>query len=286
MTISLPGPLVSTSWLAEHLGQPGLVVLDGSWYLPAMGRDAHAEFLAAHVPGALFFDIDAHSDPRTPLPHMLPEPAVAARLLGEMGIGNDDTVIVYDGSGLNLSAPRVWWHFKVLGHDRVAVLDGGSGLWRREGRPTESGPVTRPPKPFRPAFRPELIRTLDQMRAVIGDPTVVLVDARSAGRFEAREPEPRPGIRGGHIPGARNVPYGDLVTAAGTVLAPADLEERFKLAGVDLDKPVITSCGSGVSAAALALGLEILGHRRYAIYDGSWTEWGGREDTPVRTGPA
>lgn len=286
MTITLPGPLVSTAWLADHLGHPGLVVVDASWYLPAMERDPRHEYLAAHVPGAIFFDLDAESDQGTALPHMLPQSAEAGAALGRLGIGSDDAVVVYDGSGANLSAPRLWWELKVLGHDQAAVLDGGFQRWAAEGRPRESGPVTRSPARFDTRFRPELIRTFEQVATAVGDETVGLLDARSPGRFEGREPEPRPGLRGGHVPGARNLPYARLVTGDGTMLPKVELLERFKEAGVDLSQPVITSCGSGVSACALALALEIVGHRRYAVYDGSWAEWGGRADAPVRTGPA
>ena len=286
MTIALPGPLVSTAWLAEHLGQAGLVVVDASWYLPAMNRDPRREYLAAHVPGAVFFDLDAESDHGTDLPHMLPPPEKAAAALGRLGIGSADAVVVYDGSGANLSAPRFWWQLKVLGHDRAAVLDGGFQRWSAESRPTEGGPTTRPPARFEARFRPELIRSFDQVSAVVGDDSVALLDARSPGRFEGREPEPRPGLRGGHVPGARNLPYARLVAGDGTMLPRVELLERFKEAGLDLDKQVITSCGSGVSACALALALEIVGHRRYAVYDGSWAEWGGRPDAPVQAGPA
>jgi thiosulfate/3-mercaptopyruvate sulfurtransferase len=285
VTIPLPVPLVSTDWLATHLGQGGLVVLDGSWYLATMGRDPRAEYLAAHIPGAVFFDLEAHSEQGSSLPHMLPDPAEAARRLGELGISNSDAVVAYDGSGNNLSAARVWWHLKVLGHDRVAVLDGGFQRWRAEGRPVESGEVSRARTTFTSRFRPELVRSFDQVRAAVGTASIALLDARAAGRFEGRDPEPRPGIRGGHVPGAKNLPYGQVVAGDGTVLPLAELAERFRSAGVDLDKPVILSCGSGVSAAALALALDLLGHRRYAIYDGSWTEWGGRDDAPIETGP-
>lgn len=284
MTTRLPGPLVSTEWLARHLADPDVVVVDGSWYLPAMNRDPREEYLAAHVPGAIFFDLDAFSDERTPLPHMFPPPETAAARLGAAGISRDHRIVLYDGSGSNLSAPRFWWQLRLLGHDQVAVLDGGFQKWRAEGRPVESGEVTRSATTFRADFRPELIADAEQVRGLVGDPEVVLVDARSAGRFEGREPEPRPGLRGGHIPGARNVPYGRVVDADGTMLPPAQLAQRFADAGVDLERRIVTSCGSGVSACAVALALEVLGHRRYAVYDGSWAEWGGREDLPVATG--
>ena len=284
--LALQGPVVSTEWLAQWTGHPRLRVVDGSWYLAAMARDPHQEFRAAHLPGAVFWDLDALSEQGNPLPHMLADTVTAARDIGRLGIGNDDTVISYDGSGTNLSAARIWWTLRVFGHDRVAVLDGGIGKWVREGRPVERGESTPQPVTFRAAFRRELVRDLAEMRALVSSEEVTLLDARAVGRFEGREPEPRPGLRSGHIPGAKNLPYSALVSAEGTLLEPAELRGRFRDAGVDLAKPVVTSCGSGVSACALALGLEVIGHRATAVYDGSWTEWGGREDTPVATGHA
>ncbi len=278
------GPVVSTAWLAEHLGRPDLVTVDASWYLPAMNRDHRAEYVSRHIPRAVFWDLDQLSDPGSNLPHMLPASDTAARQVSALGIGDPDTVIVYDGSGTNMSAPRVWWQLRALGHDAVYVLDGGFPKWVAEARPVESGWIDPSPRRFTARFRPEFVRTLDQVRALVGSPDTVLVDARSPGRFEGREPEPRPGVRGGHIPGARNVPFSRLVAADGTLLPRAELIKRFEEAGVDLGRPIVTSCGSGVTACALALGLEALGHRRYAVYDGSWTEWGGRTDTPAETG--
>lgn len=286
MTITLPVPLVSTDWLAEQLGRPGLVVLDASWYLPQMNRDPLHEYRAGHIPGALFWDLDAMSDASSGLPHMLPEPAVAADRIGALGISNEDAVVVYDGSGVNLSAPRAWWHFRALGHERVAVLDGGMARWRAQGRPAQAGEESRPPTSFHAEWQPRLVRSIEQVRAAVGSRALDLVDARSAGRFEGREPEPRPGLAGGHIPGARNLPFAQVVDAEGLVLSPVELRARFATVGIDLVKPVIATCGSGVSAAALALGLEVAGHRDYAVYDGSWAEWGGRSDTPIETGPA
>ncbi len=286
MTIILPVPLVGTDWLAEHLGRPGLVVLDASWYLPQMNRDPLREYRAGHIPGALFWDLEAMSDTSSPLPHMLPAPEEAGERIAALGVSNADAVVVYDGSGVNLSAPRAWWHFRVLGHERVAVLDGGMARWRAEGRAEESGDVERAPASFRATLRPDLVRSLDQVRSAVGNTSLGLVDARSAGRFEGREPEPRAGLAGGHIPGAKNFPFAQVVDASGKVLPPDELKARFEAIGIDLTKPVIATCGSGVSAAALALGLEVAGHRDYAVYDGSWTEWGGRSDTPIETGPA
>ncbi len=286
MPLDLAGPIVTTDWLAPRIGDARLRIVDGSWYLPAMARDAHQEFLAAHIPGAVFWDLDALSDRESRLPHMLADPATAARDIGGLGIGNDDTVVVYDGSGNNLSAPRIWWTLRVFGHDRVAVLDGGIGTWVREGRPVERGDGAPAAARFRPVPRPDLVRGLEDIKGLLGSREVTLLDARSGGRFEGREPEPRPGVRSGHIPGAKNLAFTALVSGDGTMLDPSELRARFRSAGVDLSKPVVTSCGSGVSACALALGLELIGHRGYAVYDGSWTEWGGRPDTPVETGPA
>ncbi|MGE0555583.1 MAG: 3-mercaptopyruvate sulfurtransferase [Gemmatimonadales bacterium] len=282
---SLPSPVVDPEWLAGHLAEPNLVVVDASWYLPAMARDPKAEYQAGHLPGAIFWDLDALSEQDTGLPHMLPSPETFARQVGALGIGNDDRVVVYDGSGTNLSAPRVWWELRAFGHDRVAVLDGGLAGWRAKGYATEGGIVRRDPTRFVARPRPELVISLEQVTAAIGSGSAQLLDARSAGRFAAREPEPRPGIRGGHLPGSRNLPFGELVDASGRLRSAAELRALFGNAGVDLDRPVITSCGSGVSACALALALAAVGHRDAAVYDGSWTEWGGRADTPIDTGP-
>lgn len=274
------GPLVSTAGLEAALGRPDLVVLDASWYLPQTGRDARQEYLERHIPGALFYDLDAISDPLSPLPHMLGTADHFAAAMGALGIGNDSFVVCYDGSGANLSAARAWWAFKVFGHDRAAVLDGGLVAWQREGRPLESGEVRRPAARFTAGYRKELVRSIVDLREAMERGSAQVVDARSAGRFTGREPEPRPGLRPGHMPGARNLPYPELVDAQGRLLPPEQLRERFRSAGVDLSRPVVTSCGSGVSAAALLLALERLGHRQHALYDGSWAEYGS-SDLPV-----
>ncbi len=286
MSIALPGPIVTTEWLAAHRGDPDLVVVDASWYLPAMARDPRAEYLAAHIPGAVFWDLDQLADPTSPLPHMLPEPATAGRQVGALGIADHDTVVVYDGSGTQMTAPRVWWHLKVIGHHRVAVLDGGLAKWRAEGRPVEPGRVTRAGVSHSVNWRGDLIRDRTAVERLVGTERPGLVDARAAGRFLGQDPEPRPGLKRGHIPGAVNVPFTTLVAPDGTLLPTPALVDRLRDAGVDLDRPVVASCGSGVTACVVALALEVVGHRAYAVYDGSWAEWGGRDDTPIESGPA
>ena len=281
---SLPGALVSTEWLAAHLHAPDVRVVDGSWHMPQAKRDPRREFLDAHVPGAVFFDIDAIADRSTSLPHMLPSRTEFANAVGALGIGDGDRVVVYDTRGV-VSAARVWWTFRVFGHDGVAVLEGGFPRWRAEGRPVESGATAPPPRVFSARFRPELVRQLDQVRANLVTRREQVVDARSHGRFRGTEPEPRAGLRGGHIPASLNVPYESVyATGVETFLAPDTLRRTFEAAGIDLARPVVTTCGSGITAAALALGLHLAGHRDVAVYDGSWTEWAGRTDTPVEDG--
>ncbi len=281
---SLPGTLVSTEWLAAHLGERDLRVVDGSWHMPQAKRDPRREFLDAHVPGAEFFDIDAIADRSTSLPHMLPSPTEFSNAVGTLGIGDGDRVVVYDTRGM-VSAARVWWTFRVFGHDGIAVLEGGFPKWRAEERPVESGATPPEPRRFSARFRPELVRQLDQVRANLVTRREQVVDARSPGRFLGTEPEPRAGLRGGHIPASLNLPYESVYAAGGeTFLAPDTLRRTFETAGIDLARPVVTTCGSGITAAALALGLHLAGHRNVAVYDGSWTEWGGRNDTPVEDG--
>ena len=279
----LPDPLVSTEWLAATLGAPDLKVVDATFYLPHLRRDARAEFEQAHIPGAVFFDIDAVADHSIPLPHMLPDPGAFADAVGALGIGAGDRVVVYGGKGLIASA-RVWWTFRVFGHEPVAVLDGGLGKWRKEGRPVEAGPARPAPRRFSATYHKDLVADLSRMLAVLERGDAQIVDARSRGRFTATEPEIRPGLRGGHIPGSMNLPYGDLFRADEDAMRPVDeVRDAFRQAGLDPERPVVTTCGSGVSAAVLALALYRLGRRDAAVYDGSWTEWGGRTDTPIVT---
>ena len=279
-----PKTLVSTDWLAAHLDDPDLRILDASWYLPAMERDGKAEYDAANIPGARYFDIDEVSDLRSDLPHMAPPVEKFMSRMRAMGVGDGHQVVIYDGAGI-FSAPRVWWLFKLMGQDDVAVLDGGFPKWQAEGRPIEDmAPIVRD-RHMTVRRQNHLIKDVTQVSAASKLADTCILDARPAARFAGEADEPRPGLRRGHIPGSRNLPFANLLTEEGCLKDDAALKEAFEQAGVDLKRPVITTCGSGVSAAILSLALERIGHRSHSLYDGSWAEWGAFPTLPVETGP-
>ena len=274
--------LVSSDWLVERLGDPGVSIVDASWFLPNQERDGAEEYDRAHIPGAVFFDIDRIVDADSDLPHTLAPPDVFAREVGRLGIAHDDTIVVYDSVGL-FSAPRVWWNFRVMGAAKVVILDGGLSGWIDDRLPIESGGAPIYPKLFVPSFDPSRVVGFDEMQALVTDGQATVADARPAGRFDGSVPEPRAGMRSGHMPGAVNVPF-DALQENGRLLDVGRLRDILKSAGISSDRPVVTSCGSGVTAATISLALETIGHPDHRLYDGSWSEWGGRDDTAVETG--
>jgi thiosulfate/3-mercaptopyruvate sulfurtransferase len=276
--------LTETYELAAELDAPDSVIIDASWHMPSEGKNARAEYLEEHIQGAIFFDIDEIADTKNKLPHMLPPPEKFSSRMRSMGIGDGSRIVVYDSTGI-YSAARVWWTFRVMGVEDVTVLNGGLPKWKREGLPLESGePRPRSARHFTSRRNADLVRDVFDMKALLKDHSAEIVDARAAERFAGRAPEPRPGLRSGHIPGAHNLPYGQVLKRDGTLKNPAELEALFTKAGVDLSKPVVASCGSGITASVLALALAEIGHRRTAVYDGSWSEWGADQSLPVETG--
>ncbi|WP_334174845.1 3-mercaptopyruvate sulfurtransferase [Pseudoxanthobacter sp.] len=276
--------LVGAEWLKDHLDAPKLRIVDASWHLPTSDRDARQEFSAGHIPGAVFFDIDTIADSERGLPHMLPAPAAFAAAVGKLGIAQGDSVVVYDTVGL-FSAARVWWAFRVMGLKDVRVLDGGLPAWLNASGPMERGPARPATRTFVPEFDAGAVADVADVKAAIATGAATIVDARSAERFSGAVPEPRPGLKAGHMPGARNLPFTAL-TVHGRLKPKAELAAAFEAAGVDITRPIITSCGSGVTACVLCLALAILGAPSVRLYDGSWTEWGGRPDAEVACGPA
>ncbi|MAQ36158.1 MAG: 3-mercaptopyruvate sulfurtransferase [Thioclava sp.] len=285
MTMDDPKTLVSTDWLAAHLKDPDLRILDASWFLPQMERDARATYDAKHIPGARFFDIDDIADNRSDLPHMAPPPEKFISRMRAMGVGDGHQVVIYDQHSI-FSAPRVWWTFRLMGKTDVAVLDGGLPKWEAEGRPLEDMPPMVRDRHMTVQRHPGLVKDVTQVAhaSKLGDHEII--DARPNERFLGNGTEPRPGLRSGHIPGSRNLPFGELLTPEGTFKSPEEIKARFEAAGVDLSKPAITTCGSGVSAAILSLALELIGKSDWSLYDGSWSEWGMYNDLKVATGEA
>ena len=277
-------PVVSTAWLADRLWAPDVRVIDGTWFMPAEGRSGREEYLQVHIPGAVFFDIDAIADRSSDLPHMLPSPEEFARAAGALGLPREADIVVYDTHGIR-SAARVWWTLRVMGYSKVYVLDGGLKKWLAERRPVEAGEIYPRAIELEAAFDADLVRNADDVSALLTSGDARIVDARAASRFTGETPEPRPGLRSGHMPGAANVPWEGVVADDGTLKSERDLKAVFKSAGVNLSKPIVTSCGSGVTASVLALALARIGLDRVAVYDGSWTEWGGLPDAPIVTGP-
>ncbi|MFO1048184.1 MAG: 3-mercaptopyruvate sulfurtransferase [Geminicoccaceae bacterium] len=276
----MPDALVSTDWLQTHLAAPDVRVVDATWFLPGIERDPRAEYTASHIPGAVFFDLDAICEPKGLHPHTVPSAAKFSSRVRKLGLGDGNRIVVYDGNRFFASA-RVWWMFRFMGHDDVMVLDGGLEKWRAEGRPLTDEPTRPQERHFTVRQNSLLLRELDQMRANVAAKREQVVDARSAGRFHAREPEPRPGLRSGHIPGAKNLHYAQLVADDGSLKPAGELRRLLVEAGLDPGRPITTTCGSGVSAALINLALFELGERNAALYDGSWSEWGAQADTPI-----
>ena len=269
-------------WVEKQLGAPEFKIVDAAWYLPAQNRNGAAEYAAGHIPGAVFFDQDVIADHSTGLPHSVPSPEFFAAEVGKLGISETDTIVVYDGPGI-FTAPRVWWLFRIMGAEKVYVMNGGLDGWKRDGRPLETDLPEPAPAVFTPNFAASKITTFDAMKDIVVSGSKQIADARGAGRFTAEEPEPRAGMRGGHMPGAKNLPMG-VFSENGRFKSLADIRETIENAGIDLSKPVVTSCGSGVTAAVITLALTSLGHTDNTLYDGSWSEWGSRPDTPIVAG--
>ncbi len=272
--------IVDADWVEQRLGS--VKIVDGSWYLPAQNRNGAAEYASGHIPGAVFFDQDAIADPSTGLPHSIPSPEFFATEVGKLGISETDTIVVYDGPGI-FTAPRVWWLFRLMGARDVYVMDDGLDGWKAEGRVLETDLPEPEPALFRTDFQPARITSLDAMKHIVAGHDEQIADARSAGRFTGEEPEPRAGMRSGHMPSARSMPSG-IFSTGGRLKDLSELKELFRTSGIDLDRPVVTTCGSGITAAIISLALASLGHTDNTLYDGSWSEWGSRADTPVITG--
>ena len=283
MSRQFADPLVSTAWLAQHLDAPDVRIVDASWFMPGSPRDAKAEFAERHIPGAVFFDIDEIADTDSPLPHMLPSPVKFSARVRKLGLGDGSRIVVYDSSGI-LGAARVWWTFRVMGHEDVAVLDGGLPAWLAEDRPTDDHEPQPGERHFSPRVASDLVRDLNQIKRVLDNGREQVVDARPAPRFKGEVPEPRAGLRSGHMPGALNVPVGSVIAPDGRMKSAEEIRAVFEDAGVDLKKPIVTTCGSGITASVLALALARTGKDRVGVYDGSWSEWGGRDDTAVVMG--
>ncbi|MEH6403735.1 MAG: 3-mercaptopyruvate sulfurtransferase [Sneathiella sp.] len=278
-----PTSLVSTEWLSQNMSAPDVRIVDASWYLPAENRDPKAEFKECHIPGAVFFDIDEIAELDNPLPHMIPAPEKFSSRMRKLGLGDGNRIVVYDGSGIR-SAARAWWMIRLFGHTDVSILDGGLPKWQSENRPVEDYPSLQKERHFTSRINNMMVREKSQLRKNIDTTKEQVLDARAKGRFDGVEPEPRAGLRSGHIPGSLNLPFNQLLNDNGTLISGSALTAAFEAAGIDMAKPVITSCGSGITACVLAFGLHMIGHRRVSVYDGSWTEWGLDHEMPISSG--